>query len=215
MSEPLTLHKYLYANGNPVHQIDPSGLATTGTGQLVHDRIAAIFVSQNPQLSPGQGRIASQNLKIQKLWTQIGINGATIPYSEVSRPARGKEPDLVDFDERNFYEIGTIKDRTKKIREIKSKYVDPMNNALKYLGRSDEIWSGGSTFVAPPIMRVANGVTVLVLPPMQGVISYQELFGDDGLFWFTIRNAISLEFARLIAQTQEASARAARSFGLA
>ncbi|ULP33936.1 hypothetical protein MCP04_32905 (plasmid) [Leptolyngbya boryana IU 594] len=197
-----------------MHQIDPSGLATTQTGQLVHDRIAAIFVSQNPQSSPGQGRIASQGLKIEKLWTQIGINGATIPYSVVSRSARLKKPDLIDFDERSFYEIGTIRDRNKKIREIRSKYIDPMNSALTYLGKTDEIWSGGSTFVAPPIMRMENGVTVLVLPPMQGVISYQELFGDDELFWFTIRSAIVLEFARLIAQTQEASARAVRTFGL-
>jgi hypothetical protein len=90
-----------------------------------------------------------------------------------------------------------------------------MNNALKFLGRNSELWSGGTTFIAPPIMKVSTGATVLILPPFQGVISYQELFGDDKLFWFTIGSVITLEFARLIAQTSEASARATRTFGLA
>ena len=215
INDPVSLHKYLYANGNPVNRIDPSGLATTVTGQEVHDRISALFVLQNPQLSPGEGRIASQNLQIKRLWQQIGINGTNIPYSVVSNSARGKKPDLVDFDRRNFYEIGTIKDRNKKLREIQTKYIEPMNNALKFLGRNSELWSGGTTFIAPPIMKVSTGATVLILPPFQGVISYQELFGDDKLFWFTIGSVITLEFARLIAQTSEASARATRTFGLA
>ncbi len=30
LGEPLTLHKYLYANGNPVNGIDPTGLYTLG-----------------------------------------------------------------------------------------------------------------------------------------------------------------------------------------
>lgn len=214
INDPISLHKYLYTNGNPVNQIDPSGLATTVTGQQVHDRIAALFVIQNPQVSSGQGRIASQNLQIKQLWQQIGINGTDIPTSVVSRPARGKKPDLVDFDMRNFYEIGTIKDRNKKLREIQSKYVEPMNNALTFLGRNSELWSGGQTFIAPPIMKVPTGATVLILPPFQGVISYQELFGDDNLFWFTIGSVITLEISRLIAQIQEASARAARTWGL-
>lgn len=33
--EPLSLHKYLYANGNPISQNDPSGHNTTAVGQLV------------------------------------------------------------------------------------------------------------------------------------------------------------------------------------
>lgn len=34
LNEPLTLHKYLYANANPVMFTDPSGLATSGSAEI-------------------------------------------------------------------------------------------------------------------------------------------------------------------------------------
>lgn len=43
LGEPLTLHKYLYANGNPVNGIDPTGLFTNTL--LEQAAIAAIIAA--------------------------------------------------------------------------------------------------------------------------------------------------------------------------
>jgi RHS repeat-associated protein len=214
---PDTLHKYIYGTNNPVIYTDPSGFGNTITGQDIHDQIADYFIVFNPQTLPGQGRIASQNLQIKTIWQlHLGINPKNIPTQVVWTSLRNKKPDLVDFDAREFYEIGTIKQRNEKIDKINNTYLPAMNKALQHLRRNNEIWSGGSTFIAPPILRASStGTWVLVLPPSQGVISYQEIFGDDGLFWFTITTIIALEYQRLIAQTQEAVALATISRGLA
>ena len=49
INNPVSLHKYLYGNSNPVNFIDPSGFYSQEFGYGVEDVVQPIYRSEHPQ----------------------------------------------------------------------------------------------------------------------------------------------------------------------
>jgi RHS repeat-associated protein len=169
-SQPLTLHKYVYTHNSPIGNIDPSGLSTTDIGNYVETEIKARFWAEDPLYR-------TRELQVKQIWQRIGITPSSIPFPIVNRRRRDAVPDLIDFRNHYLYEVGTLRERTQKLGKMTDVYLRGINDALTYSGRPAN-WEGGEEFMPPPIMVIPPGQIVVVLPPAQGVISYQVL--NDG-----------------------------------
>ena len=188
LGEPLTLHKYIYANDNPVKFIDPSGLASNDIGNDVAAFIQLYFWTPDPL-----GRAAEHS--ITRIWNNLDINPGSIPFPVVPARRRREIPDMVDYRNREIYEIGTLREYDKKREKMDTQYLPAINNALTYLGRVAD-WTGGQRFISPSPLTLSTGEVIMVMPPIEGVIAYQVLF--DGYYVATIGAAI---YASTIAQS--------------
>jgi hypothetical protein len=50
--DPISLHKYLYADADPVNLVDPSGFVTTIEGQEIHKAIEDLYEFEHPGNCP-------------------------------------------------------------------------------------------------------------------------------------------------------------------
>lgn len=92
------------------------------------------------------------------------------------RPLNRLTPDLVDFSQRDIYEIKTTRELLIGFGKMYL-YLDTLN-------RQDPFWHAGSDYVPPfviPMTGIYSGNVAIVKPPILGVISYdivetQKLF---------------------------------------
>jgi hypothetical protein len=75
--DPLSLHKYLYCEANPVSNLDPSGLFTQAFGELAHDIIAGRYLAEHP------GTIINPTTGVLGVLKPDIFNGPARLYAEI------------------------------------------------------------------------------------------------------------------------------------
>jgi len=156
--DPLSLHKYLYVENNPVNAVDPSGevavLSNWMYGQKVHDKIGEHF------LAMGIGRFYDQPVS-----SILGV--PYIPYFTASRPDLVQPPSTGSPGE--VYEIKPVGSFIQG--RVQLQYYLMLLNGLDPLRRT---WNPGSvsTYTPPQVVTLSWGVFAFVSPPVNGVILY-------------------------------------------
>ncbi len=165
LSEPRTLHRYLYAADDPVNVTDPSGrfpfnLMAAIVGFKVHQEIGKDFVEQAPLQ-----RLANYF----PIFTILGINpNDCVPFAAVCLT----KPDLVDTLTADVYEI-------KPTHLYSVGFVE----LVAYIGTLDandplhRNWTAGVTYRPPPYLFIdwLGGWDVAVAGPVNGVITYEAV----------------------------------------
>jgi RHS repeat-associated protein len=150
--DPLSLHKYLYAEADPVDSIDPTGrsLSNLVYGQIVHDEIGIDFVKGDPK-----DRFSDTAISI--------ILGVPVPLGSL-------RPDLTDRATQQVYEIKPTASAALGYPQLAG-YLIVLNkyDPLK------RVWIPGVTYLPPPVIQLGGGVIALVSPPAGGVIVYEVL----------------------------------------
>jgi RHS repeat-associated protein len=153
--EPLTLQKYLYADGNPVNSSDPTGrfivslLSNAIYGRRVHDTVTEEFLDE---YEPPDGRADESIDSI--LDTDAGPNGAL-------------RPDLVSIPTGEVYEIASQLGASVRFWKI----LDELDTFNKYDPLKRE-WTTGSSFVPNHLIKLDPLTFAVVDPPVAGVIVY-------------------------------------------
>jgi hypothetical protein len=148
--DPLSLHKYLYAQDNPVNLIDPYGLdplSAAINGRLVHKLIAEDFVAK----------------------VEGGVSGPSIStILDLPYPQIALFPDLVDTQKKKLYEIKPILSYPLGVAQLAGyiavfNYFDPQKG-----------WKAGTKFDywPPNTLYLGLGTWAEVYPPENGVILY-------------------------------------------
>ena len=158
LGEPVSLHKYLYAHGNPVNLVDPSGLTPVIFGQAVHDKIGDDFIRLN---------------RAQHLYDQTVAQILTIRLGgyTVGRQGNGRRPDLTDVGNQEIYEI-----KPNNPRGI----ISGTNKLLLYLNTlnsQDPGWTGGMSYVPPGLITISQdpNAVYLITPSFGGLILYTRI----------------------------------------
>src|SRR6267142_1802762 len=149
---PLTLHKYLYAAGDSVDFVDPSGrlfLATTIYGNQVQEEIGIHFEANVP------GGISNRSVK--------RILGISIPGGLL-------RPDLTDTLNHLVYEIKPVGSASLGAAQVAGycfafTMLDPQRN----------VWLPGELYLPPTIIPLNAHAIALVSPPIAGVIIYEVI----------------------------------------
>jgi len=147
---PLSLHKYLYCQANPVNCADPSGqdpLSALINGRLVHKRIAEDFTAKVP------GGISGPSIS-----TILAL-----PFTQIAL-----FPDLVDTRNKKLYEVKPILSYPLGVAQLAGyiavfNYFDPQKG-----------WTAGTRFDYRPPDKIylGLGTWAYVHPPSAGVILY-------------------------------------------
>ena len=151
--DPLSLHKYLYGEDNPVNNTDPSGqdpLSALINGRLVHKRIAEDFMARVP------GGISGPSIS-----TILAL-----PYTQIAL-----FPDLVDTRNKKLYEIKPILSYPLGVAQLAG-YITVFNYFDPQKG-----WTAGSKFDywPPDKIYLGLGTWAYVYPPNAGVILYDVI----------------------------------------
>jgi hypothetical protein len=75
--DPLSLHKYLYAECDPVDNTDPTGLFTQAFGDIAHDLIAGRYLAEHP------GTIINPTTGVLGVLKPDIFNGPARVYAEI------------------------------------------------------------------------------------------------------------------------------------
>jgi RHS repeat-associated protein len=171
--DPVSLHRFLYAEDRPVDLSDPSGkfalwqLGVIGT--RVHQAIGADFLSKEvvPETRFANYTNMADILKISALSTK--------PF-----PGLGYlQPDLVDTHTTNGAATGA--GEVYEIKGIASAGQGAATLALELLimNMSDPLkrtWGPGSSYTPPPLVPVPQFATLCIVdPPLGGVILYEVI----------------------------------------
>jgi len=142
---PSSLHKYLYANANPINNDDPPGygvLLAALYGQRVHRLIGADFELKT-------GGVSDVTIK-----TIIGIGNYL-------------RPDLVNIATGEVYEIKTSGSYGAGVLQL-TLYLGILN-VFDPLKRR---WIPGVSYTPPPVLNLGFATYAFVYPPVLGVITY-------------------------------------------
>jgi RHS repeat-associated protein len=158
--EPLSLHKYLYAHGNPVTGWDPSGRILVSSfvyGQKIHDEIGDYFMMM----------YGNDNAYYDKSINVILGSGYTMGSAR---------PDLAE---------NTIDLKIGKVYEIKpwNSYLQGITQLQYYLillnsldpNKNERKWISGNDFIPPSVIPLDSRTLAIVMPPVSGVIIYYVL----------------------------------------
>lgn len=158
---PMTINRYLFAQGNPTGQVDPSGafplIDRIVAGQKIHSRIGDEFVNEKP------GRFTNR---------AVSTIIARFLGLEVEVYTR---PDLVDTTTKEVYEIKSVATHAAGIFQLQD-YVAQLNQADPGGG-----WRAGESYTpATPIRNVYKNYSADVYPAAgDGVITYRLYEQDD------------------------------------
>jgi len=154
--EPLSLHKYLYAENDPVDNIDPCGKCVPSTGNYgnqVQALITADFQEQTGSIDPG-------DISINK------VLGLAIPGWQGGN-LRPDLTDIVTFDTvGQVYEIKSVYSEAAGVAQV-ALYAAILNKFDK-----QRTWIPGLTYLPTPIIQVDGSTVAFVSRPYPGVISY-------------------------------------------
>ncbi|ELS31339.1 MULTISPECIES: RHS repeat-associated core domain-containing protein [Pseudanabaena] len=194
-NNPLSLNKYLYANGNPLAFVDPSGRTAVLDGDIVHEVIGKHFVSEDrinrvydPRSSQNPGvKVIQQNI-LRILRRSLGDeNESGVRYRNSARP------DLTDFKLREIYEV--------KPRTQLSKAQNQLNRDLAALNlRDPQRWFAGVTYKSYPSVIPITGTNrfALVSTYGPGLIIYDRIGYDED----SPLVLISVAFIRAVEKSQ-------------
>ena len=166
---PISLHKYLYGDANPVNMTDPSGRASTTAAQIgvaVHQYIGDDFIKK---VTPG-GVSGPSVVSILE-----DIPGFTLP-TRLQGVVTALFPDLTDVSTKQVYEIKPDNARSIILGEAQLQaYIDLFN----YLDPSGG-WHRGTSYIPPltvPIDALDYAVAVKGAPGMivYKVFSVQQI----------------------------------------
>jgi RHS repeat-associated protein len=148
---PLSLHKYLYAELDPVNQFDPSGLVSSFIyGREVHRQIGLHFVAGSP----------GTRLSDRTMGTILGF---------VSEKFLAKRPDLIDLGTHELYEIKTTLEYPEGLLQLQF-YLFVLGNLDPSGG-----WREGASYVPPPRIPLLGGAFAVVNSPIFGIITYEVI----------------------------------------
>ena len=155
--DPLSLHKYLYCQNNPLNGVDPLGWDWQDAlnGQFVHRYIAADFMR-----SPNRA---------SDLWISTILE---MEHPNRYYPMIPLRPDLIDFNKHQLYEIKPLTSWAYGFDQLMG-YLDVLN--LLDPGANWTI--GTSTDYSPPsqIIYIGYGAWFKAFPPEGGVITYKAI----------------------------------------
>ena len=149
--DPLSMHKYLYAEVDPVDSIDPTGrsLSNFVYGGIVHDKVGADF------LTGGVDRFYDNTINT--------ILGTSVPGGSL-------RPDLADRATQQVYEIKPVNSASLGYPQLAGYLI--VLNRFDPLKRT---WIPGLTYFPPPVVKLDSLTIALVSPPVGGVIIYEVL----------------------------------------
>jgi len=159
--DPPSIHKYLYAGGDPTNRLDPLGLATMPQGTTAHIFIGMDFMAQGyfihmfDRLSgTGAGRRCLRKILEQRF----------------AFPGSGTFPDLVDFEQHFMFEI--------KPSGRESEGFAQLAQYLAIARTFDPRWREGTAadYLPFPAVPCDNTMTCIAFvdAPVGGVITYNE-----------------------------------------
>jgi RHS repeat-associated protein len=155
--DPLSLHKYLYAEADPVDNSDPCGrcLPSTGDyGDIVQQYIFADFLAKTEELG----------------LTNTSINAIL----DKTVPSGGLAPDLIDpvtlseIDTGQIWEIKSVYSTAAAVAKV-ALYVSVLNTYGRGTGLK---WIPGVTYVPPGIIPINAPTVAITSEPFPGVITY-------------------------------------------
>jgi RHS repeat-associated protein len=166
--DPPSLHKYLYAGGDPVDSSDPTGRTPSNFiyGNKVHTYIGADFTSQAPNR-----------------YSNVSINtvlGASVPGGSL-------RPDLVDKNTEEVYEIKPLDSAALGYPQLAG--------YLIILNRYDplkRVWVPGSSYLPPDVVPLDGLTVAFVSAPAGGVIIYQVFNGVEITALVAVAAAVAL-----------------------
>jgi RHS repeat-associated protein len=239
IKDPLSQHKYIYAYGNAVDRLDPSGFDAV-EGNILGSKIGMNFSGLDAHLN-NSATLTNDMFTVDRVYEarwpfttgakptvrRIFRTASGNPNHPGMRNFNGKVIDLVDFATREFYEIGPESDR-RKIENDRRK-MEQVINGLTSAGY--EGWSLGDSYSPPLFIPLSwgpenfganfspsgidsfrKGKIALVTRSSPGMITY-KIFNThygDALFAAGI-----LSMALLIDLVISKMASSQRTFGLA
>jgi RHS repeat-associated protein len=181
--DPASLHRYLYAGGDPVNQFDPLGLFSMSEGSIVHQWISLNFLADGfvkgmYERRYGTGKGATS---LGRILNRLSP-GLVFPGSR-------KFPDLVDMGDHFMLEIKTTNERAEGAAQL----ADYLRDANRYDPFGTK-WRPGTPgdFTPFPVVFCDAGATCLAFvhpPDASGVITYDELDLKPALFTLAVMGA--------------------------
>jgi RHS repeat-associated protein len=165
--DPLSLHKYLYCNANPINFVDPEGLFTEKFGYLAEDAIQGVY-------------------KIDRSFDNVSYGGWTKLGSPIDKVFRLK-PDILNYTKSSWLEIKPLTISGVAKAGIQYKLYDTYLGALKY--KPEVNWTPSTHFVYA-------GTVEIFFFNAGGIVFYTDIYDSaEDLLALTSYQAVK-EFMR-------------------
>lgn len=168
-NDPTSLHKYLYAHGNPVSYTDPSGRNSSfafGLGQLVHSAIEQDFVSKQDVF------LRQKEKTVGSLMSEYCGGGYVSPAEPGLRTDLSSILLVNSFDDSllnigEVWEIKPEKDRALGITQL-STYLATLNTACPKTA-----WAPGTSYIPPTTIPIMGIYIATIWLEQPGLVLYK------------------------------------------